>query len=73
MLTDALIREALKAQAEAEAADGAPPPAEGETPAPASEARRGPGRFADRNKAKRAVPAGVQSRARPAPKAPRGR
>lgn len=74
VLTDALIRESLRAQAQADAApdaEGADTPSE---PAPA-EARRGPGRFADRNKAKRAVPAGVQSRARPNPKspAPRGR
>ena len=75
VLTDALIREALKAQAQAEAADMAPPQAEGEATVAAPEARRGPGRFADRNKAKRAVPAGVQTRARPSPKAPapRGR
>lgn len=70
VLTDALIREALRAQALAEAADAAPEPAEGGDAAQAPEARRGPGRFADRNKAKRAVPAGVQARARPSPKAP---
>lgn len=76
VLTDALIRESLRAQAQAET--DAAPDAEGDEapagPTPA-EARRGPGRFADRNKAKRAVPAGVQSHARPTPKspAPRGR
>ncbi|WP_237476837.1 ribosome maturation factor RimP [Lichenibacterium dinghuense] len=82
VLTDALIRESLRAQAQAEAAvsaETAAPDAEGGEPAaqPATpaEARRGPGRFADRNKAKRAVPAGVQGRARPNPHspAPRGR
>ncbi len=67
VLTDALIREALKAQAEAEAADLAPPSAaDGEAAQP--EPRRGPGRFAERNKQKRAVPAGVQ--ARPVPRGP---
>ena len=70
VLTDALIRDTLKAQASA----GAEDPAEGAEAAPeAPEAPRGPGRFADRNKARRAVPAGVQTRARPAPKGPRGR
>ena len=77
VLTDALIRESLRAQAEAEAAEAAAPPGgDGAEPPPApAEARRGPGRFADRNKAKRAVPAGVRDRARPNPRspAPRGR
>ena len=69
VLTDALIRDTLRAQA----ASGVDP-AEGAEAAPeAADAPRGPGRFADRNKARRAVPAGVQTRARPAPKAPRGR
>ena len=68
LLTDALIRVSLKAQAAAEdATEG------GEAVPEAPEAPRGPGRFADRNKARRAVPAGVQTRARPAPKGPRGR
>ncbi len=77
VLTDALIRESLRAQAEAEAAEAAPPPDQDGADAPPApaEARRGPGRFADRNKAKRAVPAGLQDRARPNPRspAPRGR
>ncbi len=79
VLTDALIREALRAQAEAEISEATassdPEAAEAPTVPVGAEARRGPGRFADRNKAKRAVPAGVQSRARPNPKspAPRGR
>ena len=66
VLTDALIRVALKAQG-----TSGEDPAEGAEGA--ADAPRGPGRFADRNKARRAVPAGVQTRARPAPKAPRGR
>lgn len=79
VLTDALIRESLRAQADAEAAEAAASPdaepAEGAEPAAPVEARRGPGRFADRNKAKRAVPAGLQGSARPNPRspAPRGR
>ena len=69
VLTDALIRVALKTQ-ETSGED----PADGAEAAPeAADVPRGPGRFADRNKARRAVPAGVQTRARPAPKAPRGR
>ena len=55
VLTEALIREALRAQAKAEAADHS----EGEVPIP-DDAPRGPGRFASRNKQKRAVPAGVK-------------
>ena len=71
VLTDALIRDTLKAQASAGAEED---PAEGGETAPeAPDAPRGPGRFADRNKARRAVPAGIQTRARPAPKGPRGR
>jgi ribosome maturation factor RimP len=69
VLTDALIRVALKAQKEA----GEDEASSDDVDAPAPEAPRGPGRFADRNKARRAVPAGIQTRARPAPKAPRGR
>ncbi len=69
-LTDALIRVTLKAQKDA-GEDAVP--AGDDAAAPAPEAGRGPGRFAERNKAKRAVPAGVQTRARPAPKPPRGR
>ena len=58
VLTDALIREALRAQAKAEAEDGV---ATREGEAPTQEGSlRGPGRFADRNKQKRAVPAGVK-------------
>lgn len=66
VLTDALIRDALKIQ---DAAAGT-----GDAPAgdAAPDAGRGPGRFADRNRAKRARPAGDQTRARPAP-TPRGR
>lgn len=58
VLTDALIREALRAQAKAEAEDGL---AAGETDAEASaEPPRGPGRFAFRNQQKRSTPAGVK-------------
>ncbi len=58
VLTDALIREALRAQARAEAEDGA---AVGEADASASaDSPRGPGRFASRNKEKRVTPAGVK-------------
>ena len=61
VLTDALIREALKAQNAAEAAD-APDLAESQTAEAASPgARRGPGRFANKHKSKRSVPAGVQT------------
>ena len=79
VLTDALIRESLRAQAQAEAAEAAAAPeADGpliQAEPPSTEARRGPGRFADRNKQKRAIPAGIQTRARttPKPPAPRGR
>ena len=69
-LTDALIRVTLKAQKDAGEDEV---PSDDTEAAPAPEAGRGPGRFAERNKAKRAVPAGIQTRARPAPKAPRGR
>ncbi|MGI3902367.1 MAG: ribosome maturation factor RimP [Janthinobacterium lividum] len=69
-LTDALIRVTLKAQKDAGEDEA---PSDDTEAAPAPEAGRGPGRFAERNKAKRAVPAGIQTRARPAPKAPRGR
>ncbi len=70
MLTDALIRDALKAQSAAGTAEA---PAEGAAAQEAGEAPRGPGRFADRNRSRRAVPAGIQARARPAPKVPPGR
>ncbi len=70
VLTDALIRVTLKSQKDAGGDEATSDDAEA---APATEAGRGPGRFAERNKAKRAVPAGIQTRARPAPKAPRGR
>ncbi len=58
LLTDALIREALRAQAKAEAEDGVGT-TEGEALAPDG-SPRGPGRFASRNKQKRATPAGVK-------------
>jgi ribosome maturation factor RimP len=64
VLTEALIREALRAQARAEVEGGTtgdPLPlgvtATGAAAA-SDETRRGPGRFADRNKQKRLVPAG---------------
>ena len=57
VLTDALIREALRAQAKAEAEDGI---ATGEAPTPEG-SPRGPGRFAGRNQQKRATPAGVKA------------
>ena len=59
VLTDALIREALRAQAKAEAEDGIAP-GEGETPT-LEGSPRGPGRFAGRNQQKRATPAGMKS------------
>ena len=59
VLTDALIREALRAQAKAEAEDGLAPGAGGTPPPEGSP--RGPGRFAGRNKQKRATPAGVKA------------
>ena len=69
VLTDALIREALRAQAKAEAEDGLAT-GEGEASMPDA-APRGPGRFAARNKQKRATPAGVKAPpARSASKAP---
>ena len=58
VLTDALIREALRAQAKAEAED-ALGQGEGEGLVPDG-LPRGPGRFASRNKQKRATPAGVK-------------
>ena len=65
VLTDALIREALRAQARAEAGDDI---AVGAAEASASaEAPRGPGRFASRNKEKRVTPAGVKA---PPPRSP---
>lgn len=65
VLTDALIRETLRAQAEAEVSpDGDGESVDGD-PADPGAARRGPGRFADRNKAKRAAPAGALARGRP--------
>ncbi len=58
VLTDALIREALRAQARAEAEDTL---GTGEAEAPLSvEQPRGPGRFASRNKQRRVTPAGVK-------------
>ena len=54
ILTEALIREALKAQAAAEKADEAVPP---DDPPPAG-VRRGPGRFAQRPRPKAAAPFG---------------
>ena len=67
VLTDALIREALRAQARAEAVDGeGPVPASADDLSSEAVAPRGPGRFSTRNKAKRAVPAGVRvPKARP--------
>ncbi|PWB64909.1 MAG: ribosome maturation factor RimP [Bradyrhizobiaceae bacterium] len=58
MLTDDLIREALRAgKAQSTGAEEG-----GETPPDAERPRRGPGRFADpKRKAKRLVPAGVQA------------
>ncbi|MDX7953905.1 ribosome maturation factor RimP [Lichenihabitans sp. Uapishka_5] len=61
VLTDALIRESLKAEKASEPTgdDPADPPSDPEAPA-----RRGPGRFASRNKAKPVLPAGIQVRKR---------
>lgn len=64
ILTDALIRESLlagkRAEDEArEAADGAPDPEPDPEPPPG--VRRGPGRFAARNKAKPLIPAGIKT------------
>ncbi len=59
VLTDALIREALRAQAKAEAEDGLGTSA-GEALV-SDGSLRGPGRFASRNKQKRATPAGVKA------------
>ena len=56
VLTDALIREALRSQAMADAEDSLGT-GEGEAP---DGSPRGPGRFASRNKQKRATPAGVK-------------
>jgi ribosome maturation factor RimP len=64
VLTDALIREALRGARDAEAESGAA--SETDDPAPKSEpteaAKRGPGRFAARNKAKPIIPAGIKTR-----------
>ena len=63
VLTEALIREALKAQAAAEAEDipqGRHAESQGEDAVTAT-VRRGPGRFANKHKSKRSVPAGVQT------------
>ncbi|MDE2362282.1 MAG: ribosome maturation factor RimP [Hyphomicrobiales bacterium] len=67
VLTDALIRESLRAGKLA-----AEKPAEGEEAAPEAPPRRGPGRFAAKNKmkAKPAVPAGVQTHFKKSPRAP---
>jgi len=69
VLTEALIREALRAQARAEAEDGitgdASSPGVDATATGAAAAsddtRRGPGRFANRNKQKRVVPGGSRA------------
>lgn len=58
VLTDALVRGALQAQAGADTDAGAAEP-EGIEDVPA-EVRRGPGRFAHQNKSKRSVPAGAR-------------
>ena len=69
VLTDALIRDSLKAaeRAAEEAAD-AEPVEDGETatepdprPEPEPPVKRGPGRFAARNKAKPVIPAGIKT------------
>lgn len=57
VLTDALIRESLRASARAAADGGDDEEAAPEPPAPVP---RGPGRFANRNKAKPVVPAGAK-------------
>lgn len=63
ILTDALIRESLAAGRRAEdeeaAGDGAVDP--GPDPEPPAAVRRGPGRFAARNKAKPLIPAGIKT------------
>ncbi len=66
VLTDALIRESLAAgkRAEDEAADradDAPVPDPEPEPDPPATVRRGPGRFAARNKAKPLIPAGIKT------------
>ncbi len=67
VLTEALIREALRAQARAEPKDGTagdalPPGLDAIGAAAASDdTRRGLGRFANRNKQKRVVPAGIRT------------
>ena len=62
VLTDALIRESLKAEKLPTETEGAEP--DGETAA-APPVRRGPGRFANPKKAKPVVPAGIQTSRRP--------
>ena len=61
VLTDALIRESLAAgkRAEDEAEDAGPEPEA--DPEPSATVRRGPGRFAARNKAKPLIPAGIKT------------
>ena len=70
VLTDALIRESLTAGKRAEdgaedgaedAADEASGPEPDPDPEPPSTVRRGPGRFAARNKAKPLIPAGIKT------------
>ena len=67
VLTEALIRESLKA---GKAAAEQPP--EGEEAAPEPPIRRGPGRFASKNqmKQKPVLPAGVQSQFKKSPRPP---
>jgi ribosome maturation factor RimP len=60
VLTEALIREALRAQAGSETLPPSSEDAEPTAP-PAVPARRGPGRFAGRDKPKRITPAGIQT------------
>ena len=72
VLTEALIRESLRAAKAREAEDG-PEAAPAAAPEPEEEApRRGPGRFAARNpdKPKPALPAGLDAKARRKPQTP---
>lgn len=62
VLTDALVRQSLKAEKAPAASNDEPEP---EPEAPAAPVRRGPGRFAAQKKAKPVVPAGIQTSRRP--------
>jgi ribosome maturation factor RimP len=62
VLTDALIREALRGARDAETADAPAADAAEPKSEPTEAAQRGPGRFAARNKAKPVIPAGIKTR-----------